>query len=253
MPVYDKSFPYKVYEATNAASTGAVVFLGKSSRADINEGNIRQQVADNNCFTTFLFASIEPKKNVKVSPATESDPYIFIDSKWFDFRPCGATADANQWPVNSLLSNVYHEENTDDLEVTFKCIVAFDTEESKDTVIVEGTPCDIKLSCWKYYSANLGEGEEIYLETIGNNGEENTLFAFRSLLAGERIRLCDDGKYITIHFEPDNWQFAPFPQCVLEKYSFCDYRYPNECSDLYRRAELLIENEPFPERIFDPR
>lgn len=244
MPIFDRSFPYKLYEATNAASTGAVVFLGKSSKEDISNGILRPDLADKNCFTTFVFATIIAGKNVKISPATESDPYIFIDNKWFDFRPCGGIQVPSQWPKNSLLSKVNYDTDNDNIEVTFKSIV------SDGTVEINTSECEIEVECLKYYCGTLGSGLPFYSETVGVNGTENTIFAFKSLLAGDGISLCDDGKSITISFDAENYRLISPPDCMEFKYEMTDAEFDPECSDLTRRAEILIDEVPFPGRLY---
>ena len=77
------NLPFKIYNVGNLASVPANVFIGKTFISDNGSNkNVKE-----NCFSTFLFASIVGGKNVRVDQATEKEPYIFIDSKFFNFKP----------------------------------------------------------------------------------------------------------------------------------------------------------------------
>lgn len=220
MATIDNQVPYKIYEAANAASTDAHVFLGKASIAGINGAKVNYypHLAEETCYTTFVFASIVSGKNVKVEPATEDDPYIYIDSRWYDFRPCGVeTADPTSWPANSIISSVDYSD-TGDIQVNFKNLTtdgsivleignSFVWSDQGPQGINDGS-CAIKMSTHKYYASNCPSttgGVGLLKETIGVPGASDVEFVFKKLTAGNGISLTDTGELIVINLDLANY------------------------------------------------
>lgn len=83
--------PYKVFEPRNLGNTPSYVYLGKSISDDLDKTKsvtVRdKEKLSENCYTTFLWASLVGGKGIRIDPPTRTDPYTFIDQKWFDLRP----------------------------------------------------------------------------------------------------------------------------------------------------------------------
>lgn len=189
MAVVENQFPFKIYEAVNAGSGGANVFLGKASIAGVN-GNKESffpELAEANCFTTFVFASIVGGKNVRVTPATEDDPYIYVDSRFYCFEPC---AD----PATSVLADVQYG-GTGDVTVFMKSLV------SDGSIIIQGGDCQISLSTHKYYSQNICQNAGVYSSTVGVPGASDVTFLFKSVLGGDCISVVDTGETLVVNYD----------------------------------------------------
>lgn len=229
--IIENSFPFKIYEATNAASTDAHVYLGKASVAGINgsDTDFFPQLADQNCFTTFVFASIVGGKCVRVDPATEEDPYIYVDSRWYDFRPCGVeTSNPEEWPANSIISSVDYVEATGDTVVFFRNL------ETDGSIVIEigdfvwsdqgpqgdlnnnREACAINLKAHKYFCANECEPNGVFARTQGVPGASNTAFFFKSIVGGQCIDVTDNGKEIIISFDVANCNPCIFCEGAFE-------------------------------------
>ena len=196
MAVIDNQFPFKIYEAANAASTDAHVFLGKASIAGINgqSKDFFPELAENNCFTTFVFASIVGGKNVRITPASASDPFIYIDSRWYDFKPCGN-------PITSIFHSV--EYNDGDINVFLKSITSdgsivievgdsFAWSDQGPQGIYDGG-CSITLKAHKYFCLNECANSGVYSRTVGIPGASDAHFFFKSIVGGDCISVVDNG------------------------------------------------------------
>jgi len=91
------AFNYSIYEARNLAATESYVFLGKGN---VNDTKIS---TENKCSSTFLFASIIGGKNTRIDSASENEPYIMIDTKWYAFRSAGNDS-LNLISANNVIS-----------------------------------------------------------------------------------------------------------------------------------------------------
>ena len=114
--IIENNLPFKIYSAVNLGSSEGMVFLGKTSTDSDNSAFSRTLPEDYyaNCFSTFNFASIVPGNCTRIDIATENDPSIMIDSKWFDFRPyVDASGQQDQWPLNNALNNIDYANNGD--------------------------------------------------------------------------------------------------------------------------------------------
>lgn len=198
MTIVSNNMPFKIYEAKNAATTEAYVYLGKTSIASVNGATTNYFAAQNeNCYTTFLFASLIAGKNIRIDPATEKDPFIYLDSRFYDFRPCGATSsDPFTWPKNSILSSVEH--NGGDITVYLKNIT------TDGTINVQSEDCKIKLSVNKYRAANICDTNGVLRKTEGVPGASDVVFYFKSIVAGNCITVNDTGDSLVIGFDRDN-------------------------------------------------
>jgi hypothetical protein len=220
MAVIENEFPFKIYEARNLATSEAYVYLGKASIAGLNGANENyfSHQADANCFTTFLFASIVGGRNVRIDAATEEDPFIYVDSRWYDFRPCGVESnDQTSWPANNILSHVDYKD-TGDVTVYFKSIT------SDGSIVIEGgnesfvwsdqgpqgdafnsgnaEDCNLLLKAHKYIVANACETNGILQSTQGVPGASDVVFYLKSIVGGSCINVVDTGESLIISFDP---------------------------------------------------
>jgi hypothetical protein len=73
------------------ANTISYVYLGKGFTSDTDKlKNLsidQRKASQQNCNSTFFWASIVGGKSVRVDSATQRDPYLFIDAKWYDLKP----------------------------------------------------------------------------------------------------------------------------------------------------------------------
>lgn len=89
---------FKVYDIGNLGSSRSFVYLGGTYISKIF--NTDKSKSD---FTTFLFASLVGGRNVRIDQATEKDPYIFIDSRFYTFKPYSYYVDfSNNTPLQTL-------------------------------------------------------------------------------------------------------------------------------------------------------
>jgi hypothetical protein len=219
MAVIENEFPFKIYEARNLATSEAYVYLGKASIAGLNGANENyfSHQADANCFTTFLFASIVGGRNVRIDAATEDDPYIYIDSRWYDFRPCGVESnDQTTWPANGILSHVDYKDNGD-------VVTYFKSITSDGSIVIEGgnpsfvwsdegpagnqfnsgnaEDCNLILKAHKYIVANACETNGILQSTQGVPGASDVVFYLKSIVGGSCINVTDTGSSLVISFD----------------------------------------------------
>lgn len=73
----------KTYEVGNLGATPTNIFVGKTHISS------NEKLPINNNQSVFLFASLTAGKNVRIDQATEKEPQIFIDTKFYDFKPYG--------------------------------------------------------------------------------------------------------------------------------------------------------------------
>ena len=163
-------------------------------------------LAEENCFTTFLFASIVGGKNVRVQPATEDNPYILIDSRWYDFKPCG-----NE--VTSIFDHLEYDDN-DDITVFLKSLTSdgsvvinvgdnFSWSDQGPQGEYDGS-CTITLSTHRYYCENVcepTEGGGVFHGTQGVPGASDVEFLFKSIVGGDCIKVEDTGQTIIVSFD----------------------------------------------------
>lgn len=209
--IIENNLPFKIYSAVNLGSSEGMVFLGKTSTDQDNSKFARTLPEDYyaNCFSTFNFASIVPGNCTRIDIATESDPSIMIDSKWFDFRPyVDMSGQQELWPKNNSLKNINYADNGD--------FTAFMSSiETDGTVVINGKEsgfiwadtgvvgndnyCTFVLQAWKYKCENVREPGPFY-GTIGTPGKSNTIFLFRSLIGGQDIDVKDFGTYLKVYY-----------------------------------------------------
>ena len=209
MAVIENQFPYKIYEAANAGSADAHVFLGKASVAGLNGASedFFPELAEDNCYTTFLFASIVGGKNVRIQPATAGNPYILVDSRWYDFKPCSN-------PATSIFHSVEYGSNGD-INVFLKSVTTdgsvvievgdnFTWSDSGPQGEYDGG-CTITLSTHKYFCENEcgGGGGGVFHGTVGVPGASDVTFLFKSIIGGTCIDVEDTGTTLVVNFNPD--------------------------------------------------
>lgn len=209
--ILENNLPFKIYSAINLGSNEGMVFLGKTS-TDITNSSFTRTLPEDyyaSCFSTFNFASIVPGNCSRIDIATESDPSIMIDLKWFDFRPAtDASGEQLFWPKNNALKNINYADNGD--------FTAFMNSLSTDgTVVINGKEngfiwsdsgivgddnyCTFVLQSWKYNCINIKEPGPFY-GSIGTPGKTNVIFLFRSVIGGRNIDVKDFGTYLKVYY-----------------------------------------------------
>lgn len=237
MAIIENQFPFKVYEVRNLATTEAYVYLGKAAIAGLNgaEENYFSHQAEENCFSTFLFASLVGGRNIRIDAATEEDPFIYIDSRWYDFRPCGNESnDPTTWPANNILSTVQYKD-TGDVVVYFKGIT------SDGSIVIKGgnssfvwsdegpqgdqlnsgdsKDCNLTLSTHKYTMANVCDTNGLVASTQGVPGASDVVFYLKSIIGGNCIDVSDAGDRLIISFNSEcacnsqGYVGGPEPEC----------------------------------------
>jgi hypothetical protein len=93
-------FPYKIYQARNP-SVPAYIYLGKAAISNYFFPN----QARKDCQDVFIFATLVGGKNIKITAATETDPYIYIDTRWTNFVSSPDTSGSYSFLKNSTVDN----------------------------------------------------------------------------------------------------------------------------------------------------
>jgi hypothetical protein len=206
---------YSIYEARNLASTESYVFLGKGA---LNIENYKNINTDNGCSSIFLFASlVGGNNNFRIDPATENDPNIFMDSKWYAFRSAGN---------DSLDIKVANNVISDVINTGTKTTVYFKSITSDGTIVVQGgnssytysvsgavgnlendsNYSDIMLRSHKYDCHNicLDGSSGFYYGKKGIPGNTDVLFLFKSLVGGTCIKVDYTDTSYTVNFDTEN-------------------------------------------------
>jgi hypothetical protein len=117
------AFEFKVYQAKNP-STPAYTYLGKSTVAGVfgaQTSKFPHQV-QKNCHDVFIFATIIGGKNIKITPATEKDPYIYLDTRWYNFE--SSTKTNSQTNTYEIFKEIEKNDNKFTLTVKFKTLTS---------------------------------------------------------------------------------------------------------------------------------
>jgi len=209
--IIENNLPFKIYSAVNLGSREGMPFLGKTS-TDVDNSKFLRTLPEDyyaDCFSTFNFASIVPGSCVRIDIATEDDPSIMVDSKWFDFRPyVDASGDQDLWPLNNALNTVDYADNGD-------FTARMSSLATDGTVVINGKEngftwsdagsvgsddyCTFVLQSWKYKCLNIAEPGPFY-GTIGTPGKTNVIFLFRSVIGGTNIDIKDYGTYLKVFY-----------------------------------------------------
>jgi hypothetical protein len=207
----ENNLPFKIYSAVNLGSSEGMVFLGKTS-TDVTNSKFARTLPEDYyaaCFSTFNFASIVPGNCSRIDIATESDPSIMIDLKWFDFRPyTDASGDQENWPKNNTLNSIDYAVGGD-----FTALLS--SLSTDGTVVINGKEsgfiwsdsgkvgndgyCTFVLQSWKYTCSNIAEPGPFY-GTVGTPGKTNAVFLFRSVIGGQNIDVKDYGTYLKVFY-----------------------------------------------------
>jgi hypothetical protein len=209
--IIENNLPFKIYSAVNLGRNEGMVFLGKTS-TDASNTPFNRTVPEDyyaDCFSTFNFASIVPGNCSRIDIATESDPNILIDLKWFDFRPAvDASGQQDLWPKNNALKSVEYAEDGD-----FTALMR--SLSTDGTVVINGKEsgfiwsdtgkvgnddyCTFVLQSWKYNCVNILEPGPFY-GSIGTPGKTNVIFLFRSIIGGQNVDVKDFGTYLKVFY-----------------------------------------------------
>jgi len=99
---------FKVYDINNFSNIGSNVYIGSTYIA-----NISTSKTEKTDFTTYLFASIVGGRNIRIDQPTEKEPYIFIDSRFYHFKPYSYYVDFNNnIDINLLETTNYSLNNS---------------------------------------------------------------------------------------------------------------------------------------------
>jgi hypothetical protein len=114
---------FKIYDVGNLGSGKSNLFIGNTYISDVTKNK--------NDFSTFLFASLVGGRNIRIDQATEKDPYIFIDARFYTFKPYNYYVSlSNNEPLSNLEATYG---NTSD--VYLKTIIKNITTVSGDVAI----------------------------------------------------------------------------------------------------------------------
>ena len=210
--IVENNLPFKIYSAVNMGSNEGMVFLGMTDSGLPNTPGFTYSVPENyytGCFSTFNFASIVPGNCSRIDIATEADPNILIDLRWFDFRPSvDASGEQELWPKNNALNSINYA-----LDGDFTALMS--SLSTDGTVVINGAEskfiwsdsgpqgnsnyCTFVLQSWKYNCQNLAEPGPYYA-SIGTPGKTDVVFLFRSLIGGQNIDIKDFGTYLQVFY-----------------------------------------------------
>jgi hypothetical protein len=117
------AFEFKVYQAKNP-STPAYTYLGKSTNAGVFGAQTSKfpHQTQKNCHDVFIFATIIGGKNIKITPATETDPYIYLDTRWYNFDSSIKTNP--QTNTYEIFKGIEKNDNKFTLTVKFKTLTS---------------------------------------------------------------------------------------------------------------------------------
>lgn len=188
------NLPFKIYEVGNLAAVPANIFVGKTFISD-NGSNTRTK---ENCYSTFLFASIVGGKNIRVDQATEKDPYIFIDAKFFNFKPFNYYIDSLNGISNSVLENKYDPDSK--LEYKDTIIENITQDNSGDvlfmiktlgsngnlTIADSGKELELRAGLYKAENIDFPEKVPLYTHT-SKDINNNNIFHINKLIEGDGV------------------------------------------------------------------
>jgi len=149
---------FKIYDVGNLGSGKSNLFIGNTYISDVTKNK--------NDFSTFLFASLVGGRNIRIDQATEKDPYIFIDARFYTFKPYNYYVSlSNNEPLSNLEATYG---NTSD--VYLKTIIKNITTVSGDVAIhIKNLEVDSKLTFYKNSTDN-----EIVIKTADYNLKNTT-------------------------------------------------------------------------------
>jgi len=187
------SLPFRIYEVGNLASVPANVFVGKTFIAD--DGTNRN--TKENCYSTFLFASIVGGKNVRVDQATENDPYVFIDVKFFNFKPFDYYIDVLAGSTNEELESKFApngesyndtiiESVTQNSDGDVLFMVKTLGTDGKLTIADGGQQLELRASIYKVENIDFPENVPLYTHT-SKDSDGNNIFHINKLIEGSGV------------------------------------------------------------------
>ena len=184
---------FTIYDVGNLGGAAFNFFIGNTYLAD-------NATLPNN-YSTFLFASLTGGRNIRIDQATEQDPYIFIDARFYTFKPYSYYVDFNQnQSLNYLESNYQPSTNlflntviqnlttsiNGDIIVSIKNLIV----DSKLTFYTSPDESEIILKAPLYNLQNTTENKVIRIfQGASKDSNNNTLFQMRKLIEGKCITL----------------------------------------------------------------
>jgi hypothetical protein len=224
-----EEFSYKIYDAINIAKTSdgkiiqATVYLGKASVAGVNGASntfFSNLSSENQCSSTFIFGSLVGGRNLSITPATATDPYVYLDGRWYDFKASGYNS--TYIPANNILSNIeidselgkitlYLKNITSDGSLLFESPSQVVTEETEASISPynESNYADIILKAHRYDCANVCGPTGLFAGRKGIPGKSDTIFVFKTIFGGRCIKVDYNDDFITINYDVSGSNCVP--------------------------------------------
>ena len=166
----------KTYEVGNLGTTPTNLFVGKTHLST------NDKLPSNNGQSVFLFASLTAGKNVRIDQATEKEPHIFIDAKFYDFKPYGYLVNYSTNKDLKLLEAAFKSP-----EVNLKTIIDsigdyqgdsvinFKAISSSRGIVIEEVNNELILKASIYDLQNKGNGIKLF---TGRSKDANSNYEF---------------------------------------------------------------------------
>jgi hypothetical protein len=174
------------------------VYLGGTYISNIVNTN-----KSKNDFTTFLFASLVGGRNVRIDQATEKDPYIFIDSRFYTFKPYSyyvnfinnktlqtieETFASNDVFLKTIIKSIEHSNgditiNTKNIEGDSKLVIH--TDKLKNELILKAADYNLK-------NTTDSDPKSLALKILTKKSKDNnnnTVFHINKLIEGNCLKL----------------------------------------------------------------
>jgi hypothetical protein len=190
---------FRLYDVGNLSSYRSFIYLGSTYIANIS--NTDKTKSD---FSTFLFGSIVGGKNVRIDQATEKDPYIFIDVRYYTFKPynyyVNFIANSNLTDLeNNFLPNETNfrksvinkiEISNNDLIVSVKKIgsdnkIIIHSSKNGDELILKAAEYDLRNN-------NEGDPKSLAVKVLTRKSKDeygNNQFHINKLIEGNCLKL----------------------------------------------------------------
>jgi hypothetical protein len=178
----------KTYEVGNLGATPTNLFVGKTHISSNDKLHI------NNNQSVFLFASLTAGKNVRIDQATEKEPQIFIDAKFYDFKPYGYLVNYSANKDLKLLEAAFNSPGVNlktiidsigvyqgDSVINFKAI------SSSRGIVIEEVNNELILKSSIYDLQNKGTGIKLFTGR-SKDANSNYEFSVNKLIEGNCIK-----------------------------------------------------------------
>jgi hypothetical protein len=188
---------FKVYDIGNLGSSRSFVYLGGTYISKVI--NTDKSKSD---FTTFLFASLVGGRNVRIDQATEKDPYIFIDARFYTFKPYSYYVDfsnnitlqtledtfaSNNVFLKTIIKSIEHSNgditiNTKNIEGDSNLVIH--TDKLKNELILKAAEYNLKNTTDSSTKSSIK-----ILTKKSKDTNNNTVFHVNKFIAGNCLKL----------------------------------------------------------------